>query len=204
MHECPGVGGETGRVNGTEFVASLISSLAWPLAAVAIAFIFRGEIKKMMARQPSRLKAGPFEAEWDEAAEHTIDQLAEVREAAPEFVRITESIGSEPVALSGKGRPTPWALVAASWGRIERELQALLAANGGDPSAVKNAGGVALAKMARVKGLIDDKTANGIEGLAVMRNMAVHGHGEITREQAQEFVVLVDAMIFALHNQPGR
>lgn len=56
-----------------------------------------------------------------------------------------------------------------------------------------------LARLAREKGLITAKSLQAIEGITVLRNLAAHGSArEITTEQAEEYLVLVDAIIYAL------
>src|SRR4051794_15500957 len=49
------------------FISSLVSSVGWPVAAVALALLFR---RSLIARIPSltKFKAGSFEAEFAESA----------------------------------------------------------------------------------------------------------------------------------------
>lgn len=46
--------------------------------------------------------------------------------------------------------------------------------------------------------MISRSTAEAIDGLTVMRNLAVHGGRDVDVERAQEFVVLADVVLFAI------
>lgn len=51
--------------------------------------------------------------------------------------------------------------------------------------------------------LITDETARAIDGLCIMRNLAAHGRAdELTEERAHEYLVLVDAVLYAMGNKP--
>lgn len=64
-------------MSSLEFIESLVSSLAWPVAALVIVLMFRSELAGLFSSQMRRLKAGPVEVEWDRQlaeAEVDIDQ----------------------------------------------------------------------------------------------------------------------------------
>ena len=46
-------------MNGLEFVASMVGSLVWPIAAVVFAIIFFEELQAILKRPLRRAKAGP-------------------------------------------------------------------------------------------------------------------------------------------------
>jgi hypothetical protein len=48
-----------------EFVAELVSALAWPITIVAALVFLRRPLERWMRERPSRIKAGPVELEWD-------------------------------------------------------------------------------------------------------------------------------------------
>jgi hypothetical protein len=50
-------------------IARLTRSLAWPVAAVVAVIALRKQLAHLMAQRPlQRVKAGPFEVEWDKLA----------------------------------------------------------------------------------------------------------------------------------------
>jgi len=63
---------------------------------------------------------------------------------------------------------------------------------------LSEATGQALAHLAVERGLISSLTLNAIQGVAVMRNLAVHGpRREITSAQVDEHLALVESVLFA-------
>ena len=64
-------------MSGREFIASLIESLGWPVAVVALALLFRSKIADLLpSREVKRLKAGPFELEWERGISEAQAHLA--------------------------------------------------------------------------------------------------------------------------------
>ena len=52
-------------VDTKQFIASLVSSAAWPLAAFCVALLFRRQLAALLAAPVKRLKAGPVELEFE-------------------------------------------------------------------------------------------------------------------------------------------
>jgi hypothetical protein len=73
----------------------------------------------------------------------------------------------------------------------------LLATGVQDFGAVGLGGLGGLVALARRQGLVDARTVTALEGLVVMRNLAVHGR-DVTAEQAQEFVALANDAMYSL------
>jgi len=62
---------------------------------------------------------------------------------------------------------------------------------------------VALARQALDLDLITPETANAVKGIAVLRNLAAHDRmSRLSSAQAQEYLSLVDATIFAVRQKP--
>jgi hypothetical protein len=58
---------------------------------------------------------------------------------------------------------------------------------------------VRLARLAAQHGLLSKKSLQAVETITVLRNLVVHGRGrEITNEQAEEYLALADAVLFAI------
>lgn len=53
------------RVSVLEFIAQMTKALAWPLGAVAVALVFRGQIKALFDRDKGSLSVGPIGLAWD-------------------------------------------------------------------------------------------------------------------------------------------
>jgi hypothetical protein len=71
-------------VGWMEFVAEMTKALAWPIAVVIAVALFRRQLVGWMTERPSRIKAGPFEAEWAVTAAATADELEKALPAEPE------------------------------------------------------------------------------------------------------------------------
>jgi hypothetical protein len=58
--------------------------------------------------------------------------------------------------------------------------------------------GVPVAPLAVDQGLITPATAEALDGLRVMRNLAAHGSGDVDEAKAREFVALADAVLYSI------
>lgn len=173
------------------FVASLVSSLAWPIAVVVLALTFRGPIGRMVERLPKRVKAGPLEVEWPEVATEARVALA----TGPE-VKTATSPSSLTERFASMASEEPEAAIMAAWAEVEKALRERV----GDLAVRQpSIAGVMLARLARGQGTISDSTLQAIEGLSVLRNLAAHGRGErVGREKALDYMTLADATLYAI------
>lgn len=150
------------------FVASLVSSLAWPVAAAIVVLVFKDQIKRMLERLPKRVKAGPVEVEWPEVATEARVALA----TSPE-VREAGLPGSLTERFAKMAEEEPKAAVMAAWAEVEKALRDRLSAMhiASEPSV----GGGMLGRFALERGVIRDPTLQAIDGLAHLRILAAYG-----------------------------
>lgn len=60
-------------------------------------------------------------------------------------------------------------------------------------------------QLAADRGLINQLTVNAIEGVTVMRNLAVHGpRCDFTTRQVDEYLALIESVIFAIRQNVKR
>jgi len=181
------------------FIASLVRSLAWPAAVVAIVLVLRRPLVAALNRGVRRLRAGPIEVEFDE-------ELAEVRQElaqAPELREAPEASGqSLDEELARLTEVSPRAAVMEAFARIEVHLGELLGAAGVDAGKARS--GTALARLAHQHGLISDESFRAVEGLAVLRNLSAHGPTEIDSRRASEYLAMADAVLYSLQDKPPR
>jgi hypothetical protein len=88
----------------------------------------------------------------------------------------------------------PTEAVIDAYHKVEIAVQDLVAVSGQQADIT----GSELTRAALDHGVISRRTAEAIDGLTVMRNLAVHGGHEVDVERAQEFLVLADAVLFAI------
>jgi hypothetical protein len=180
-------------MTGFQLVASLVQSLAWPVFGLLIATVLRRPIARMLlGRPPLKMKAGPFEVEWDRVLAET---ETEVQAApAPATAQLSGTRPSEELAAEASAAPAVAVLEAHAI--VERALRKLVADL---PEAEKRTSAVGLARLAQQKGLIGEQTVRAVQGVSVLRNLAAHGSArDITPAQAQQYLALVDAVLFAL------
>lgn len=138
-----------------------------------------------------RLKAGPFELEWKRGVS-TIEADLGLPPSISEG-----KIGGAAGKLDELAEQAPAAAIVEAYGRVEEALRALLSDQGQEPDA--RWGPLPLARMAVQQKQISPETANAIEGLDVLRNLAIHGREEeLSSKRAHEFVALVQGVLYSI------
>lgn len=184
-----------------ESIVDLVTGLAWPVAVVWIVLAFRAEIRDVLHSRKATVKAGPFELGFEQAA---------VEVEAATALRPTTA-GDEPTSplgldesmhsLAVTAASSPVEAVLGSFALVEQALRDRLESAGIDPGTNRSA--VQLAAQAASVGLITPETVNSVQGVAVLRNLAAHGHGrEIDAGKALDYLVLVEATLYTIR-QPG-
>jgi hypothetical protein len=178
-----------------------IAALAWPVFAIVAVFVFRHQLARVLstAGPLRRARVGPLEAEWEA-------QLAEAEveiEAAglPTPAAFPSDLAEDLAAVAAA---SPSAAVMEAYVRVEAELRQMLLETGMDLGELR-AGAAGLARIAATNGRIPPETVRAVEGLGVLRNLAAHGRaGDLTPEQAHDYLVLADSVLYAIRNPPGR
>lgn len=182
-----------------EFVESLVQSLAWPVAVLVMVFMFRVQIARLLTSQMRRVKAGPIEVEWDRQLSEAQVELEQPGVASTDGTAPMGPISEE---LESVARVSPAAAVMEAHARVERELRRLLQEAGAAEADLK-AGAAGLARSAVKRGLVTEETARAVEGISILRNLAAHGHAEeVSQERAMDYLVLVDAVLYAIGERP--
>jgi hypothetical protein len=220
-------------VTAASFIASLVSSLAWPAVIVAILVIFHRQFGTMLDRLARvRIGAGAGAAadpDWSAAEAAVRQSLAAARPplAAGPGGRPADSRapgGRDAQGREGPGRDGPGrdgagggagsprdtaarqALVEDRWQVLAGELRDLIARSGAaGASQLAGSGFEQLMDTALRAGRLDSATVRSLDGLAHLRNLARSSTG-LTEQQAQEFGVLADAVSYTMRRagQPGQ
>jgi hypothetical protein len=179
-----------------------IAAIAWPVAVLVIAVMFRGPITEMLSGQLGRMKAGPFEVEWQRTLSEVETELGQeppVVQAPPTAPDTGLSAELEPVASRA-----PAAAVLEAYARVEGSLREVLEGRGIDEARTQR-GAVGLARLAQSHGLITEETMQAIEGLSVLRNLAAHGRaGDVSPKRARDYLALADGVLFAIRQNLQR
>ena len=186
-------------MNWEAFVASLVHSLAWPAAAMAVVIVLRKPIGAVLGQGVRRLKAGPVEVEFDQLQAEVREELARSPELAE--AQVPAPAASLREELARLAVVSPPAAVLEAYKRIEGRLAEMLASAGVEsPGRVS---GRVLAGVARQHDLISDETLAAIEGLSVLRNLTAHAGGDIGVDRANDYLALADAVLYALRSKPS-
>lgn len=178
-----------------QFIASLVSSLAWPGAVVCIAFVFRAQLKTLLTDRLRHLEAGPLKADFDQVGSKVEKTLDEAGIPVPAH--------AEAPGLANLAAEVPEMFIVEAFKLVEQELRQALEATGEKPP--DSAGAIHLTQLAASRGLISPLTVNAIEGITAMRNLAVHGpRREITTKQVDEYLALVESVMFAIRQNIKR
>lgn len=176
-----------------EFVASVVSSLAWPVAGASVAFLLRKQIRYALERPLRSLQIGPLSAEW-------IDNVGAVvvNTASGGAQAMAPDVETQLAELKIDARRTPVPAVMRGFALVEREVNRIAA----EASVASRQGDLTARLLAlRDSGTINDETAAAVQGLVTLRNLAAHDNGSglaVTPERSGEYIALVEATLFAL------
>ena len=102
--------------------------------------------------------------------------------------------------LSRLAEIAPGAAIVTAYHRIEDRLVEMLDSPG-VPS-YRGVNGRTLAGVARQRGLISGETVAAIEGLSVLRDLSAHTGDNTSTDRARDYLVLADAVLYALRSKP--
>ncbi|MGH8897186.1 MAG: hypothetical protein ACRDZ4_09235 [Egibacteraceae bacterium] len=180
-------------MSNLEFLASVLESLAWPAAAIVIALLFRHQLRNLLSGPMSRMKAGPFEVEWDRLLSEAETEL----DKPPQPGHETTLSGPLSEELAPVVTVDPTTAVLEAHARIEQELRRLL--QGSTNTDSERMGAVRLVRLAADAGVVPREMVAAIEGLSVLRNLTAHGRANaVTEEQAYDYLAMAEAVLFAL------
>jgi hypothetical protein len=191
-------------VTAASFIASLVSSLAWPAVIVAILVIFHRQFGTMLDRL-ARVRlgqggaagaGGEADQDWSRAEAAVRQSLTTARPPGPALPGAA-SAGRSGGPAGQDAAARQQALVEDRWQALTGELRGVLAR--ADPTGAKWAGSgfEQLLDAALRAGLLDTVTVRSLDGLARLRTLARTSPG-LTARQAEEFGVLADAVSYAM------
>lgn len=178
------------------FISSLFSSLAWPVAILIIALIFRRQFSKILEGiRLKKIKRGDFELDFDQELSEIKSKVQELELSEPESKLKAISAESESTLLAADeqieliSQINPASAIALAWSNLERELQNTilrLAISADYPpynSPLKN---IQLLKEYKY---IDKNTFQILNRLRILRNESVHTmyDSRITVKDVEEF-----------------
>lgn len=183
-----------------EFVAEIVSALAWPVALLVVVLILRRPIIELLGREGlKRLKAGPVEAEWERQLGRVEDELRQLPRDSDgvsipsPLARVSSVFTDELVELATSD---PIAAISGAYDAIGAAIEAVLELAGVEVAT--RAEVLELARLAHEHGLLSEKTLRAVEGAVVLRNLAMSRPAGTEARRALEYLPLVDAIVYSL------
>jgi hypothetical protein len=184
-----------------EFVASLVDSLAWPVAVVSVVALLRSQISALFDGTLQRLKVGPggAELEWArverETAVAAAGSIAAISASGPDG----DAIDAELDAIEPLIETMPALAVRQSFAVLERELRRIVE-EGQLEVPYENPDVNGLIRAAYHARVITKDTGNALRGLVELRNLAEHDPSgtRTTPEKARDFLALTRSVLYAL------
>lgn len=175
-----------------QFLASIVGSLAWPLAAVLCVLLLRQELLRVLQRL-KRVKYGDAEAEFGEKLEEVEEEIAELPTPASLPAKAQ-------LKLKELERFSYNSAVFVSWLEVE---SAILNLARSAKLLQPNMSASRAAELLLKNNLIDHATYHAIRDLQVLRNIAVHPNDAraVSAEEAERFKRLADKVAAVLENR---
>lgn len=170
-------------MDGFEFVASLVKSLAWPTALVVVAIVYRRPIRKVLSRIATRVGAMTEVRAWKVRAKFAEKTTQVNQEIADEATSIgidspTEPIDSTDIEVEGE---SPRDIIVLAWLQLEATLREAAEMAGIEM------GPRALPAM-QLRRYLPSDIQKRLRELMSLRNQATHElHFSVSRETAIEY-----------------
>jgi uncharacterized protein YutE (UPF0331/DUF86 family) len=165
-----------------QFIASLVSSLAWPFAAIAIALIFHRQLVALLRRLAELTLPGGAKFVFREALEESreaIDEIEVQRRFGSGYTRDHAMLEFKTNAYEEVDIVSQ---MLTAYNGVERLLVELAAASG-----VTGTHGAVWKELER-RGVISEAAANAMDKIRRARNALVHVSSEVDVIEAVEFV----------------
>jgi hypothetical protein len=202
-------------VDGFAFVASLVSSLAWPVLILVLAVVFRHQIAELIGRLRT-VKALGAEGTFDPKEAEASVALATAKATAT--VQATTSIKATTATIEGQAtaplevvpfpsnrqlterlmsvaNSDPQAAVLEAYAEVERAMKRRM--TDAKVAGVERLQGSELLDVALRKAVINRETAEAARGILVLRNLADHDK-DIGLEKALDYLSLADAVMYSI------
>ena len=183
-----------------QFITSLVSSAAWPVAVVIIGLVYREAIVRWITerRAPDPPTTPDTSVPFAEVLAQTTQQLVEAAIVRPAGATQQDLHRDD---VDRTINPSPAAAVVEMHALIDKALQRLV--YGGPSNDAKDLGTVtmSLARSARNSGHVNDNMVEAIEKLTLLRGLATNrGGGEVDQMGSLGYTMLVQAVLYQLEH----
>lgn len=177
-------------MNLYQFIASLVNSLAWPVAVVVVAIVLRRPLALLLPRLQS-LKYKDWHVEFSKQLDRVEEKL-EAEVPKPPLARPTTK------AVTPEALP-PSAQIVVSWSVVERELRRIASDKLGTSQVGYVSGIRKVITLLERGGIIDANTAFLARELEELRNSAAHVNDNgLSELDADRFARFADNLLARL------
>lgn len=194
-------------MDGLQFVASLMSSLAWPATIIVLVLILRDPISRVLLTL-TKLKYRDVELDFGKEL-NELEQAAQQIDVHPKKANVIEGAPKESSQILSEAQTLaetfPRAAVSVAWSAVETEIMAVITQRAISPDYSFYSSPLKNIQILADSSLIDNLTLQVLDGMRKLRNAAVHAHpkdADITTDQAREFVFLARGIIDKLKALP--
>lgn len=188
-------------------VAGLLSAIVWPGVVLAIFIAFRRPIGNAIQHLIEFRFGGAtmrFEHVRGQVSASLVTTLADQRAASGS----SETPSSRPLLreyYAERIHENPLNAILEAYEAIEGWYDRTLAAHDIEVrDREKKLGVREMSRIAVEHGLLPSSTISQLDGLGIMRDLAIQQRDAVTPQRAQEFLVLVDAVLYTLDTELGK
>lgn len=175
-------------MNGLEFIASIIDSLAWPASLFGVLFLFRAKVAELIP-YIGKLKYKEFELEFRES----------MRELGAEAKALEGEASKEPLEdpsvadqLYSLAELSPRAAILEAWLNVESHAAMALRSRGiATDEEIRKLAPMRLARLIESAAALNDEEMKIFHKLRELRNRAVHlGDPDLSAQDVAEYIDL--------------
>ena len=177
-----------------QLAASVIGSLAWPIAIVTVMIIFRAKLTELMPLLRLKYRDLDISFRLRDAEQQAATLPAQPQPPTIELVPTDE----EKDKFQKVARASPRAAILEVRAEIEDELRAFAAAVGLLSPRITSTLGIT--RLLKSRGVIDHQLSSLLDDLRVLGNRAAHdGEAQFTLDEAIRYRALADTLIYHLN-----
>jgi hypothetical protein len=195
-----------------QFIAAIVSALAWPASVCIIAVKFGDPLTRLLGRVKS-LEGPGFKVDTVGAEIREIEAKVETAEQLKVLKRGPTEDHSLPLLLDYRSRireiaqVSPNAAVVFAWMEVERELRAFLARSHQGDLALTQGRVTVLLNTMHERGILDPFTFGILTQMRAVRNKCAHPqelNEELSSQDAEAYADLAAQMVALLRSLDGR
>lgn len=176
--------------------AAILSAIAWPLVVMVVLLAFRKPLRDALAHL-IEFRFGStsvkFQREIADASTNLIEAIADADETEEGDVRPRPQLRE---MYAAKAQENPLNALLEGFIAIEVWFDQLMTERGESThDGTRKRSAQEMAAIAVQRGFLPRSTIDTVQGLGIVRDLAIHDRDKVTPTQAREFLLLADAFL---------